>query len=324
MFGSTILDVAAGIIFGFLAISLFTSASVEAINSALNVRVKNLRTGIMALVNDPNFTGLAKELYQHALDQPARPGRRGSGEERSRLYRKDAVCRGLARRSRASPPQRRRPPRRRPAPEAVAALKARMASQRQVAKISDPQIKQLLQGMVDRAAGDMSRLKSASRQLVRQWDGSSQRRLQAAHASHDLRHRPRDRVCQSIWTPFGSALSLWGQPALAEELKSIHDSTVCAERPSMGRLASGQAGARPRSDSHGAGRLPRGMGARAFLGHPGRSGTLGSDLGRASFDLVPPAPGLAHHRCGRAVRRALLVRRAPIDRSSQGRGPEPR
>ena len=74
MFGSTILDVAAGIIFGFLAISLFTSASVEAINSALNVRVNNLRTGIMALVNDPNFTGLAKELYQHALISPLGPG----------------------------------------------------------------------------------------------------------------------------------------------------------------------------------------------------------------------------------------------------------
>ena len=74
MFGSTILDVAAGIIFGFLAVSLFTSASVEAINSALNVRAKNLRTGIMALVNDPNFTGLAKELYEHALINPLGPG----------------------------------------------------------------------------------------------------------------------------------------------------------------------------------------------------------------------------------------------------------
>ena len=74
MFGSTILDVAAGIIFGFLAISLFTSAAVEAINSVLNVRVKNLRTGIMALVNDPNFTGLAKELYAHALISPLGPG----------------------------------------------------------------------------------------------------------------------------------------------------------------------------------------------------------------------------------------------------------
>ncbi len=74
MFGSTILDVAAGVVFGFLAISLFTSAAVEAINSLFNVRVRNLRAGIMALVNDPSFTGLAKQLYQHALISPLGPG----------------------------------------------------------------------------------------------------------------------------------------------------------------------------------------------------------------------------------------------------------
>jgi hypothetical protein len=55
MFGSTILDVAAGVIFGFLAISLFTSAGVEAINSALKLRATNLKSGIIDLVNDPTF-----------------------------------------------------------------------------------------------------------------------------------------------------------------------------------------------------------------------------------------------------------------------------
>ena len=68
VFGSTILDVAAGIVFGFLAISLFTSAAVEAINSLFNVRANSLKTGIMELVNDPKFTGLAKQLYEHALE----------------------------------------------------------------------------------------------------------------------------------------------------------------------------------------------------------------------------------------------------------------
>jgi hypothetical protein len=74
VFGSTILDVAAGIVFGFLAISLFTSAAVEAINPLFNVRASSLKTGIMELVNDPNFTGLAKQLYQHALVSPLGPG----------------------------------------------------------------------------------------------------------------------------------------------------------------------------------------------------------------------------------------------------------
>jgi hypothetical protein len=74
MFGSTILDVAIGLIFSFLAISLFTSATVEAINSLLQLRAVNLKSGIMALVNDPGFTDLAKRLYEHPLVSPLGPG----------------------------------------------------------------------------------------------------------------------------------------------------------------------------------------------------------------------------------------------------------
>jgi hypothetical protein len=74
MFGSTILDIAIGLIFSFLAVSLFTSAAVEAINSLLQLRAVNLKSGIMALVNDPEFTGLAKSLYEHALVSPLGPG----------------------------------------------------------------------------------------------------------------------------------------------------------------------------------------------------------------------------------------------------------
>ena len=74
MFGSTILDVAIGLIFSFLAISLFTSATVEAINSLLQLRAVNLKSGIMALVNDRGFAGLAKDLYEHPLVSPLGPG----------------------------------------------------------------------------------------------------------------------------------------------------------------------------------------------------------------------------------------------------------
>ncbi len=64
MFSTTVLDVAAGVIFGFLAISLFTSAAVEAINSLFKLRASDLKSGIMALFNDPKFEGLAKRLYE--------------------------------------------------------------------------------------------------------------------------------------------------------------------------------------------------------------------------------------------------------------------
>ena len=70
MFNSTILDVAIGVVFGFLAISLLTSAIVEGIASALKVRSRTLLAGIKALVNDPGFDGLAKKLYAHAAVNP--------------------------------------------------------------------------------------------------------------------------------------------------------------------------------------------------------------------------------------------------------------
>jgi hypothetical protein len=158
MFGSTVLDVAAGIIFGFLAISLFTSAAVEAFNSALNVRVKNLRSGIMALVNDPGFTGLAKELYAHALISPLGPGMANPLKNAPAYIDKTQFAEallditGLSAATPAAAAQA-------PAVQAAAELKARMDKLNAQADI-DPQIKQMLQGMVTRCGGDMNRLKN--------------------------------------------------------------------------------------------------------------------------------------------------------------------
>jgi hypothetical protein len=159
MFGSTILDVAAGIIFGFLAISLFTSAAVEAINSVLNVRVNNLRTGIMALVNDPNFTGLAKKLYAHALINPLGPGAADPFKNAPAYIDKTQFAEamlditGLSAATQATAAQA-------PAVQAAVELKARMETLSAETGNLDPQIKQLLQGMVTRCGGDVNRLRN--------------------------------------------------------------------------------------------------------------------------------------------------------------------
>jgi len=220
MFGSTILDVAAGIIFGFLAISLFTSASVEAINSALNVRVNNLRTGIMALVNDPNFTGLAKQLYEHALINPLGPGASDPTKNAPAYVEKLQFAEalldvtGLTAATPAAAAQA-------PGPEAVAALTARMATLNdQVAKISDPQIKQLLQGMIARCGGDMGRLKTD----LANWFDNAMDRL-----SGNFKRRTQVMTFViALVTALVINLDtirvgtlLWGQTGLAEELKSI-------------------------------------------------------------------------------------------------------
>lgn len=74
MFSSTILDVAVGIIFTFLTVSLICGLLTETWATIRSWRAKTLLAGVQQLVNDPNFTGLAKALYQHALVSPRDSG----------------------------------------------------------------------------------------------------------------------------------------------------------------------------------------------------------------------------------------------------------
>lgn len=70
MFGSVLLDVALGVILTFLVVSLLASAVTEGISALLELRHRTLRQGVQALLNDPKFTGLARDLYNHALISP--------------------------------------------------------------------------------------------------------------------------------------------------------------------------------------------------------------------------------------------------------------
>jgi hypothetical protein len=74
MFNSTILDVLVGLIFVFLVVSLVASAVTEAFASLVKLRSSTLLTGIQELLNDPKGTGIAKELYNHALISPRDTG----------------------------------------------------------------------------------------------------------------------------------------------------------------------------------------------------------------------------------------------------------
>jgi hypothetical protein len=86
MFGSSILEVAIGVIFIYLLLSLVCTAVNEFISSVINKRGKNLFEGIRNLLNDPNFTGLAQSVYNHGLIDgishsamdPKKPNRRPS------------------------------------------------------------------------------------------------------------------------------------------------------------------------------------------------------------------------------------------------------
>jgi len=67
MFGSQILDVVIGIVFIYLLLSLICSALNELVSGIFSMRAKNLEQGIRNLLNDPEFTGYAKDFYNHPL-----------------------------------------------------------------------------------------------------------------------------------------------------------------------------------------------------------------------------------------------------------------
>jgi hypothetical protein len=67
MFGSSILEVALGVTFVYLLLSLICTALNEGIASLLEKRGANLFEGIKNLLNDPTFTGLAQQVYNHGL-----------------------------------------------------------------------------------------------------------------------------------------------------------------------------------------------------------------------------------------------------------------
>ncbi len=79
MFNSTIFDVIIGLVSVFLAISLAASAITEAISTALALRAATLLRGVKQLLNDPGLTGLASDVYAHALVNPLGDGRAAKG-----------------------------------------------------------------------------------------------------------------------------------------------------------------------------------------------------------------------------------------------------
>jgi len=69
VFGSTALEVAIGVIFVYLSLSLVCTAANELIASLMAWRARNLATGIRNLLNYQDHDELLKGIYSHALIQ---------------------------------------------------------------------------------------------------------------------------------------------------------------------------------------------------------------------------------------------------------------
>jgi hypothetical protein len=192
----------------------------------------------MALVNDPNFTGLAKQLYQHALISPLGPGSADPAKNAPAYVDKVQFAAalldvtGLSAASATAAAQA-------PGVQAAAEFKTQFdALNRQIASISDPQLKQLLQGMVNRSAGDIEQVKM---QLANWFDNGMDRL-----SGHFKRQTQVMTFFIALIAAFAVNLDtmrigtlLWGQPALVEKLKSIQISPPAATTVD-GAIAGGQ------------------------------------------------------------------------------------
>ncbi|MDR3675060.1 MAG: hypothetical protein P4N24_06190 [Acidobacteriota bacterium] len=67
MFGSSVLDIAIGIVFVFLLLSLAASTLNEMILTFIGARGKELLRGLKTLLNDDKAEGLVKDIYNHGL-----------------------------------------------------------------------------------------------------------------------------------------------------------------------------------------------------------------------------------------------------------------
>src|SRR6185312_13364610 len=65
MFGSSMLDIAIGILFGFLLLNIFATSINELIQSVLRARGKLRLGGIQSLLNDVEGNGLLEKVYNH-------------------------------------------------------------------------------------------------------------------------------------------------------------------------------------------------------------------------------------------------------------------
>ena len=86
MFGSLILEVAMGVIFIFLLVSVICSAIREGIEAILKTRAAYLENGIRKLLHDDSATGLSKSFYGHPLIQGLFPGSYNSDRAADAYY----------------------------------------------------------------------------------------------------------------------------------------------------------------------------------------------------------------------------------------------
>jgi hypothetical protein len=155
MFNSSVLDVAVGIVFTFLTVSLVCGLLTETWATIAAGRANTLLAGVQALVNDLKFTGLAQTLYQHTLVSPRDSGTATTVGALSNIPSYIAPLHFAA--------------------GTAADMKTAIAGSPLLA--GDKQMQTMLTGMADRAGGDLGK----PRQSVAAWFDASMDRVSGSY-----------------------------------------------------------------------------------------------------------------------------------------------
>jgi hypothetical protein len=205
VFGSAILDVAVGLIFTFLVVSLVSSAATEGMASALGWRANTLLQGVKDLLNDQQFTGLALAVYNHGLVNPQASG---TAQSQQQLTAKPSYI---------DPKQ-----------FAAAIIDSAgllnainvAAMQQKVGAIQDPQLRTMLTGIVEHAGGDINQI----RDQLASWFDTSMDRVSGAYKRQTQLWSFVIALAVTIGLNVDAisiAKTIWVQPMLVKELPPL-------------------------------------------------------------------------------------------------------
>jgi hypothetical protein len=166
MLGSTVLEVAVGLIFCYATVALIVSSLQEALASALGLRARGLLAGVKTMLNDPQFNALARAVYSHALVNPLDDGH-------ALVQRKlKATPSYIASRDFATA-----------LVDSIASVPGDFAKLgRDIDAVPDAQVRRVLQTMYRRAAGDAD----SFQELVAQWFDGAMERVSGAYKRRAL------------------------------------------------------------------------------------------------------------------------------------------
>lgn len=202
MFGSTVLEVVIGLTFCYATVALIVSTVQEALASALRLRARTLLDGVKTMLNDPHFTALARALYAHALVNPHDNPR--ATDPRAIRCKPSYIA---------------------PAHFARALIDTIQAIPgdfeqlgRDIDALADPQLRAALQGIYQRAKGDMERFQHE----VEGWFDNAMERVSGAYKRRSMMVSLLLSLLLAMLFNIDSIhlfQSLWEQPALAARIK---------------------------------------------------------------------------------------------------------